>query len=875
MSSFLESKKFNKVHIDNDQEVRNLALAPFINEGGSVFKKTAYFLSSILIGPNKEEKEGMIAYKNGEFKGFNGENWVTFSNTSLWKEGEGVIFTDGTRIGINKINPKKMLEVGGDVAIEKKLFVKDEVTMEGGFQLGENMGKKRKGMVRFWENNFEGYDGEKWIKFGGNEIIPEIKQEVNLESVDKIKLLNCPLTFISKDDDVHFYYDWDRSEFRLEKLHKNFNSIKMEDLSLGNLKINGDIIFQEGGRKTIKNVSDPIVGNDVATKRYVDQMCSGLQNYIVSDFLVLENDALIKEDEIIPNENIGEIEIGNYIFILTKKDSVLVQVEELNPIKYKNISNVSLPAKLCIKSGKYGQSEYIIFNRNNFLQINGMESLDYIGPIAKNGKEIKLIYDEDFYNNDLSIKEKTIGNILLKDNCVHSRNLSESIIESNHIADNVIESRHIGQKVINHSHIQHKSIGDLHLKDGFLKNHHFTPGIISEKELGTECVGMINLKSNIILQKHLTKNSISGENIIEGEIDGKHLNEKLIDSKHLKNNVILSEHLSNKLILSDHLNDFIIGSNHIQEKNISSEHLKPNLIQREHLSVNIITGLHIQENTLTGSHIKDQTITERNLSRKCIMGWHLSDKNIESTHLADNCIDGSKLCEKILEEKHFADACIGTNLLKKNSINSNHIMMNSIDEKHIVNYSIKTTKLIDGCITESKLAENIISTGKIKDHSITNDKIKLPFFKIQTDPVFTCTQVVSLGETLTIGLNQNYMVPKRRDGIVEFLSSVRFGEEGTGQKMQIHMDLDVSSEINISGKLKINGNKIYNIGEIKAFWNKIKPDENFLKYWEKCDGKRVKKTEYSELGDFLGEDDEFYLPDIKGEGIDYYIRIRL
>ena len=169
--------------------------------------------------------------------------------------------------------------------------------------------------------------------------------------------------------------------------------------------------------------------------------------------------------------------------------------------------------------------------------------------------------------------------------------------------------------------------------------------------------------------------------------------------------------------------------------------------------------------------------------------------------------------------------------------------------------------------------ENSISTNKIKDHSISNDKLKLPFIKIQCDPVLTCNQLVNLGETLTIGLNQNYMIPKRRDGVIEFMSSVRFGEEGSGQKMEINMEMDVKSEVNLGSNVKIDGRKIYEIGEIKCFWDRIEMDEHFLKYWTKCDGKRVKKSDYPELARILNEDDDFYLPDLKKDGMEFYIRV--
>jgi len=327
------------------------------------------------------------------------------------------------------------------------------------------------------------------------------------------------------------------------------------------------------------------------------------------------------------------------------------------------------------------------------------------------------------------------------------------------------------------------------------------------------------------------------------------------------------------------LGEKIIEGRHLSGRIIGDEHLKEKVIGKEHLMMSIISGLHIEEGAIGGSHLKDQIVTDRHIVRKCIMDWHINERTIKSVHLDDESVDGSKIGEKVLMEKHFGEGVVVGGAIKKGAIQSHHLAMSCVEDKHLVNFSIKGNKLMEGIITESKLAESCVTTGKIKDNTVTNEKLKLPFIKISSDPVFTCTQVVNLGETLNLGLNQNYMIPKRRDGVVEFMSSVRFGEEGTGQKMQVHMDMEVTGEVEYKGKLKVNrlqidGNNLYKIGEIKSFWNKVKIDDEFLKKWVKCDGKRVKKSDYYELYKALGlegEEDEFYLPDIKMENVDYYV----
>jgi len=214
-----------------------MSLAPFIVEGGSIFKKPSYFLESVIVGQAKDPKEGMISYRNGNFAGYDGERWKTFTKESLWMsaEDDNIVYTTGRRIGINKSNPKKALEVGGDVLIDKKLVVCEDANLGVGVCLGENAGKKKPGYIRFWENFFEGYDGEKWVPFGKSEQIIENKVEqepLDLTAVEKIKLL-CPMIFTNTKVDSHFYYNFEKNEFRMEKMNEKLDTIKMEDLSLG------------------------------------------------------------------------------------------------------------------------------------------------------------------------------------------------------------------------------------------------------------------------------------------------------------------------------------------------------------------------------------------------------------------------------------------------------------------------------------------------------------------------------------------------------------------------------------------------------------------------------------------------------------------
>ena len=251
------------------------------------------------------------------------------------------------------------------------------------------------------------------------------------------------------------------------------------------------------------------------------------------------------------------------------------------------------------------------------------------------------------------------------------------------------------------------------------------------------------------------------------------------------------------------------------------------------------------------------------------MDWHINDKQVRRQHLEDECVSGEKIGEKVIGSRHLGEQVVGQENLRRGCVGGNQLSGGSVDDRHLVNFSIRGNKLMEGIITETKLVDGCVTTSKIRDKSISNDKMKLPFIKMEVDSVFVCPQVVNLGDTLHLGLNSNYMVPKRRDGVVEFMGSVRFGEEGSGQVMEVNMDMDVR------GGLRVGGESLVMVGEVRGFVRGMKVDGGS---WVLCDGKRVRRSDYYELYERMGEvredGDEFYLPDIKQEGIDYYVRFK-
>ena len=879
-NSFLESKRYAKLHIENNLEVRNQNLAPFIVEGGSVFKKQSFFLGSLVVGDHFGEKEGQIVYRNGEFMGYNGAQWRSFTRENLWMEGGGgVITTEGKRIGINKINPKKMLEVGGDAVIDKKLHIGDILSCNNGIVLADNQTKKKTGMIRFWENRFEGFDGEKWVEFGGLQEAPALPpQEIDLGSIQTIGLLNCPLSFRQgSSNKTHIWFDWEKECYHMGRLLEgNMDLVKHDNLHIRELNLDGDIIMN--GKSTIRNVADPQNGDEVATKRYVDTISQGLQNYMIVKFLLFEEDIEYGENQVTIRltRDVGDTSKfpGAIIGVILKTGATLMEVMELqegNLLHLKYLQEIQTPAKLCVQEGRYGNSEYFVFDKNDeigYLQVNGMENLEYEGCIQRKGKKVELAVASIFLSNpQLEIKEGAIEAKYLGNGVIGGNHLSEGCVRAPSLANEVIENRHLGKGIINGSNIEEKTITAKHLKEGCIKTSHMGAGIITDHELSSECIHMTHLKSAIILQKHLSKNCITGENLMEGIIERRHLLDKIIHTTHLNDEIILSNHIANAQIQERHLTPGIIQEGHIQSGQIKGSHIREREITGQHLVVGSIDGLLIKEESIGAGNIKEQSIFPRHLTRGCIGDWNIGEGQIKARHFEEESIDGGKIAGGAVSERHIQPQSINTDHIKRGAIQAIHIALNSIDDKHISNASIKTNKLMDGAVIEQKLGENSVTTNKIKDNTITNDKLKLPFLKIETDAMFIAPKMVHLGETLQIGLNQNYMIPRKRDGVVEFMGAVRFGEEGSGQTMEVHMELDVR------GKMRVGGENLFFPGEIRVVARGVKMDE---KKWLLCDGKRVKRSQYYELYQVMEEKkedgDDFYLPDVKHDAMEYYIR---
>lgn len=90
---------------------------------------------------------------------------------------------------------------------------------------------------------------------------------------------------------------------------------------------------------------------------------------------------------------IGELSIDKYVVMLNRSGPEFYKILEIeNLIKLEKINDISLPAKLYVREGRYGRSEYFLFNKGSgggydSLQINGIENLEYVGVYRRSGRK--------------------------------------------------------------------------------------------------------------------------------------------------------------------------------------------------------------------------------------------------------------------------------------------------------------------------------------------------------------------------------------------------------------------------------------------------------------------------------------------------------
>lgn len=295
----LESKRFKTLKLESPQDVyidSHNRLASLVTNGGIYIQKHLHVRQGISLGCTEKKRAGMIRFNDESGKlelcPADDSDFCEIGDSKWACSGNDIFFLDG-KVGIGTSDPQKILDVNGDVLIQRRLIVRD------GLQVGHST-TALKGVIRFNEETirFEGYNGKEWIQLDQRlpdavtlEEPPEIVP--NELKIDKSKLCynnSGELTLVTNDeketieyDAVSFHVDSGKLFFNEQSVNTRFISDKaittrkINDNSITNekifpLTITGDKI----GHKTIKNenLKDSgirvICGNGLKGSRYVE-----------------------------------------------------------------------------------------------------------------------------------------------------------------------------------------------------------------------------------------------------------------------------------------------------------------------------------------------------------------------------------------------------------------------------------------------------------------------------------------------------------------------------------------------------------------------------------------------------------------------------
>ena len=850
--TFLESKKFAQIHIKGTNYFKNFSTAPFINEGSSIFKKPAFLGEGIILGTSEDRIAGAVRFKDENFEGYDGNQWVSLNKNEFWEGDERAVVCINKKIGINKNNPKKILDVGGDVSIDQKLFVKEVGYFENGLVIGESKSKAKEGTIRFYNNRFEGFNGESWIQF--NSSIEENKNSLDEENINLLiekklervgesnsnQILFTPefVTGNNINGAIKYNYKEECFEF-IKKNIKTNEFIDYEDIKLGKLVLTKNL---DMNNMSIINLKSPYDPSDIVTKEYVDNICEGINNYYVVDFIV--DNGITSNNKFGRNiiSDVDRVAENDMFIILIEREYYIATVTELKIaeseeyILFSKEKKIEGNCKVFIRNGKCKNKELLFFKNLR------SEKIEY--QLLNKNEPISL----PKFNNKCFIEE-----------------------------DNVISLREIKSdkenEVIKNNQLDIGCIGECNLQNNILKNCHFNPNIITEKEIAPESISEQLLKEKCIFEKHLTNESVSKDSLQRKIIYSMHLNDNIIDGKNIKKNAIKSEHIGSNQIKIEHFEKNCVSAEILQDKAVTEKKLGEQSINNNHLQSSCVTGYNIREKSIEAIHLVDNFIKEKHLGEKIIENKHIKNGSINTDKIKNSSITSDKIVDNIINSKHLNEKIIKNEHLNDKIIKEKNLVPSVIKSYHLSKGCIKTDSLCNGAVNEMILSDNSVSNSKIKSKTIDNSKLKNSFIKIDLDSNLTSNKIVNLGETLKITFNPNTYIPKRDESYVLLDENLKIGKEDNNNCLICYSNVEFEGDVIINGEIKYKKDFSL-IGEIKIFLNSFKVNED----WLPCDGRVIYRENYIDFFNNLEIDEEiesYNLPQIENnKGMIYYIKVK-
>jgi hypothetical protein len=576
---------FVKVNNNGNDITEYLQNLPLVIKGGVFIEKHLKLQKGILIGNSSLNIPGLIRYNNDSLQIFDGEDykdiWKKYTEEKIeWmlNDKNDLYYTLG-KIGINTKNPRKTLDVNGEII--SKTIESNKGIFNKGIIIG-NTDDEKDGLIKFDNGVFYGFNGNNWEPFN-NKFINDLIIENNL-------IINGDL-FVNKISSNNLELDLLKLDFskkiEIEFKFKNYQII----FNKNNIDFNCSINLNNN---LIKNVGNPIEETDIVNKKYVDNLIKNRK------FLGIVR-SIIK--------NIDEAEITKLIDFYNENDKILIN----NKIFIKENDSFKIFLDLSCESFNqfhiinYG---FIINDFNNHMLKEGEFVLQK--NLINNSIDIIKIND----NLEIGIYEEIelLKNKLLTEIRKNREEFNFSL--KNKIGEYILDDYFINKfaiKISNPLQLNWNNINDIKI----LSNHIFDEQILSQHIAKAE-IDSFHIKPQIIFGEHLSYNCIEEH----------HLNDLVIDQRHIKRNIISNEYLMDKCIEERNICDRIINGNMIKMNSIGEDNLMNNIVGIQHIKNGSITESKIMNNSISMLKIQDYSVTEKKIHPNCISSEHIKDRSI-------------------------------------------------------------------------------------------------------------------------------------------------------------------------------------------------------------------------------------------------------
>lgn len=254
--------------------------------------------------------------------------------------------------------------------------------------------------------------------------------------------------------------------------------------------------------------------------------------------------------------------------------------------------------------------------------------------VVKDGRSLVGMLDQNNTDNESVIKKFPSGNIFVIKNenngvTTHSLKYSykdkldffrandilkeKSIIESC-LADNCVTSNKIKDYSITMDKIDNETINQNKIVEGAVLSKHIATGNILTRHYGSNSINSAALGSSCVTSTKLANASVIGSKIASLAVDTQHLSNTSVTTAKINDGAVTTAKINNYAVTADKISSFSIKNIHITSDSIDKRAILDGAVVSAKLADSSVIASKIAANAVTVSAIKDGNVTSAKLS---------------------------------------------------------------------------------------------------------------------------------------------------------------------------------------------------------------------------------------------------------------------